>query len=92
MPMLKSFAHGQEVKIQLAQEVVKISITELNRGESHLFIRKTFYNEITPMNEKLVNLIVDNCEREAHVIKNEQPESEESTIMLDMDNLAIDKE
>lgn len=61
--MLKSFAHSEEIKIELTQDVVKVAITEANRGESHLFVRKTFYNEIPPMNEKLVKLIVEACQR-----------------------------
>lgn len=61
MPMLKSFAHGQEVKIDLLPDNVRINITEANRGESHLYVRKTFYNEVTAMNEKLINLIVGAC-------------------------------
>jgi len=61
MPMLRSFAHGQEVKIDLLADNVRINITEANRGESHLYVRKTFYNEVTAMNEKLINLIVGAC-------------------------------
>lgn len=44
MPMLRSFVHAEEVRIELQQDLVNVKITENNRGESHLFVRKTFYN------------------------------------------------
>lgn len=58
MPMLKSFRHGEEIRIELAKNLVKIVIIEQNRGESHLFVRKAFYNEVDKMNKKLSDLVV----------------------------------
>ena len=44
MPMLKSFLHGEQIRIELSQNLVKIIIIENHHEQDYLFNRKKFYN------------------------------------------------
>lgn len=93
MPMLKSFKHGESIRVELAPSSVKIIIIEMPHEDSYLFVRKKFYSEIYKMNKNLSDFIVEFCEREGDVvIEQEKVIEEESSMNIDGDHFIGEKE
>lgn len=68
MPMLKSFQHGQSIRIEITESIVNMVVIERKREEESLFARKKFYSEIDKMNKKLSDFISEVCERDVNTI------------------------
>ena len=61
--MLKSYRYSQFLKIDLNQEVIKVSIIQKKKEEEQLFIRKIFYSEIDSLNKNICNFAVAEFEK-----------------------------